>query len=419
MKQDEVSAADKLCVAHITDSHLRRRVEEYARAGECVICAAQHQGSSGPVVNVDQIAGIVFAVAARNYDHEGFVVDHEQLLQPLTNDEVVVLLLQNAIEPSALDRTCKLVARVLDQEESDEQDWFEPFDEDREAGVQFEWDDFERSLKHESRLLAPASGDRPVTAPEKNYEFVRSLLVFAEARAGLVRTLLRGTKLYRARAERDPNVLEKKIRDSPARELGPAPVERVSAGRMNAQGVPMLYVARDAKTACAEVASHSPYDEAVVGTFILQQPLRILDLTLVPPPRSVFDDSHEEGDERLSSLSFYKDRITRPVILDENHPVDYVPSQMLTEAFRWWTNPRLDGIAFPSRAHDGGTNIVLFFGESKWYEQQGVQSSRFTRFEREQERGRPGALFIIDPKTVRQYQINRSLTTKRIRTWGT
>jgi RES domain-containing protein len=134
---------------------------------------------------------------------------------------------------------------------------------------------------------------------------------------------------------------------------------------MNAQGVPMLYVTLDAETACAEVASHSPYDETVVGAFILQQPLRILDLTQVPPPRSVFDETHKEGDDRLSSLSFYKDRITRPVILDDNHPVDYVPSQMLTEAFRWWTNPRLDGIAYPSRVRKGGTNVVLFFGDPK------------------------------------------------------
>ncbi|SDP64684.1 RES domain-containing protein [Arthrobacter sp. ok909] len=398
-----------MCLAHITDSHLLRRVEEFAETGECTICETESLMPRGHVVNVERVARVVADVASRSYDHEGFVVDNEQLSRPLQTDEVVATLLDGSVEPAAFDLVSGLTKQLVHQE----QDWFEPFDEGYEAGVQFEWDDFEQSLKHESRLLTPTTSTRPKTAPEKNYAFVRSLLVFAEERAGLVRTLRRGTKLYRARTERDSRALEEKVRDSPARELGPAPAERVTAGRMNAQGVPMLYVALDAETACAEVASHSPYDEAVGGAFILQQTLRILDLTQVPPPRSVFDETHEEGDDRLRSLNFYKDRITRPVILDDNHPVDYVPSQMLTEAFRWWTNPSLDGIAFPSRVRKGGTNVVLFFGDPMWFEQQGRQSSRFTRFQRDNERGNQGPVFIIDPKTVRRYRVKRALTVER------
>lgn len=403
---------DTMCLAHITDSHLLRRVEEFAETGDCTICEAAILTPKGPVVNLERVARVVEDVASCNYDREGFVVDTEQLLPPLQTDEVVATLLDGSVEPATFDLISGLTASLIDQG----QDWFVPFDMDYEARVQFEWEDFEQSVKHESRLLAPTTSTQPETAPEKNYAFVRSLLVFAEERAGLVRTLHEGTKLYRARIDRDSRELEEKVRDSPAKELGPAPAERVAAGRMNAQGVPMLYVARDAETACAEVALHSPYDEAVVGSFVLQQPLRILDLTQVPPPRSVFDDADEEGADRLNSLSFYKDRITRPVILDNNHPVDYVPSQMLTEAFRWWTNPRLDGIAFPSRVRQDGTNVVLFFGDPKWYEQQDQQSSRFMRFLRETERGNQGPVFTIDPKTVRRYRVKRTLTVERSKT---
>lgn len=387
-------------------------MEEFAEKGKCTICRTEHLTPRGPVVDLQRVARVVEDVATRRYDNEGFLVDDEQLLQPLETEKVVATLLDGCVEPAGFDLVSGLTAKLFHQQ----QDWFEPFEEAREASIQFEWDDFEQSLKHESRLLAPATSTRPETAPEKNYAFVRSLLVFAEERAGLVHTLCKGTKLYRARTERDSRALEEKIRSSPAGELGPAPAELVTAGRMNAQGVPMLYVARDAETACAEVASHSPYDEAVVGNFILQQPLRILDLTQVPPPQSVFDETHEEGDDRLNSLGFYKDRITRPVILDNNHPVDYVPSQMLTEAFRWWTEPRLDGIAFPSRVRKGGTNIVLFFGDPMWYEQHGKQSSRFTCFQRGIQRNHQGPIFTIDPKTVRRYQVNRALTVERSKT---
>jgi hypothetical protein len=188
-----------MCLGHITDSHLLRRVEEFAETGECAICETESLMPRGHVVNVERVARVVADVASRSYDHEGFIVDNEQLSRPLQSDEVVATLLDGSVEPAAFDLVSGLTTQLVHQE----QDWFEPFDEGYEAGVQFEWDDFEQSLKHESRLLTPTTSTRPKTAPEKNYAFVRSLLVFAEERAGLVRTLRRGTKLYRARTERD------------------------------------------------------------------------------------------------------------------------------------------------------------------------------------------------------------------------
>ncbi|MFJ3404154.1 RES domain-containing protein [Promicromonospora sp. NPDC090134] len=396
---------DTMCLRHITDRHLLRRVEQFATSGACTICVT----ASGQVINLEHLAQVVYDFAERTYDHDGFRIEGEQLQSPMDTEEIVERLLADAIEPAVLDPVAGLMGGLIHEE----LDWFEPFDMDHNAGVEFEWDDFEQSIKHESRLLSPAAGAQPETAPERNHEFVRSLLVFAEKRAGLVRAIGRGTELHRARIERDARKLERDARESPAGTLGPAPAERVSAGRMNAQGVPMLYVAQDVETACAEVASHSPYDEAVVGTFILQRTLHILDLTLVPPPRSVFDDTIEEGDNRLNSLGFYRDRITRPVILDGNHPVDYVASQILTEAFRWWTSPRLDGIAYPSRVREGGTNIVLFFGDPIWFETVGETKSRLTRYQRHDKHGAEDPLFVIDHKTVRRYRVNRALTVER------
>jgi RES domain-containing protein len=398
-----------MCLGHIVDSYLLDQVHDFAYEAACSLCATEHLVPSGPVVRLEQLAPLVREAARRHYDHDGFVLNGEQLQTPISAKDVAASLLSKAVEPAALEFTSEVAARFVGREKA----WFVPFDQDHEADVHFEWDDFEQSVKHVTRLLAPPVGTTPTTPPERNYEFVRSLLVLAEERSGMARTLKRGTKLYRARSERDSRTLEEKVRLSPAGELGPAPAERVSAGRMNAQGVPMLYVALDGDTACAEVASHSPYDEAVVGTFILQQPVRILDLTRVPTKRSVFESAYEEGDHRLDSLNFYRDRITQPVILDDNHPVDYVPSQILTEAFRWWSTPQLDGIAFPSRVNPGGTNVVLFFGDQKWFEQVGTRSSRFLQFERENERGRSGPVFVIDPATVRRYEVRRTVSVTR------
>ncbi|PVW05440.1 hypothetical protein DEA06_06790 [Microbacterium sp. Gd 4-13] len=415
MEFDVVAWTDEtMCLAHIQDAHLLRRLESSAEEGECTICASKSLTSSGPVVNLEHFARVVLRVMAERFDHEGFVIEREQMLQPMNNDEVVASLLDGKVEFDAFDQVVSLTAELIQEE----RDWFVPYDLDHEAGIQFEWDDFEYSVKHVSRLLIPPRSARPETAPEKNHAFVSSLLVFAEERAGLVRTLEAGTELYRARIERDARRFEKSVRADAAKELRPAPLEKVGAGRMNPQGVPVLYVALDPETAAAEVASHSPYDEAVVGTFILQEPLRILDLATIPAPRSEFDDTYEEGDARLNSLSFYVDRITRPVILDDQHPVDYAPTQVLTDYFRWASEPRLDGIAYPSRIH-GGTNVVFFFGDKIWFEQAGVDASRsLAGHKRWAERGNDAPIFVIDPTTVRRYRVGRRLTVERTKMWG-
>lgn len=408
-----VPTNDAMCLEHVVDFHLHRRLTEFAENGDCAVCPQVGLTQSGPVVNLGDVARVVEDAVHRSYDHEGAVIDGEQYQEPLDNEHVVTSVLDGTIERTVFDTVSAMVAGLFQPYEA----WFEPFDMDAMAGIEFEWDDFENNVKHVTRLLSAPNGDDSRTPPEQNYEFVKSLLVLTEERAGLILTLEEGVELYRARIARDARELEGEVRASPAAKLGPAPSDRASAGRMNAQGVPMLYVAGDEETACAEVASHSPYNEAVVGAFVLQQPLRILDLTQVPPPPSIFDDAQDEVDQRLSSLGFYIERISRPVIQDGNHPVDYVPSQMLTEAFRWWSNPRLDGIAYPSKVREGGMNIVLFFGEPMWFENQGQPAKRLTRYERDIQRGSEEPVFVIAPESVRRYEVERSITAKRAESW--
>lgn len=416
MEFDAVSPTDdNMCLAHINDPHLLRRVERFAEDGDCTICLTDDLAPSGQVVNLEHIARVVEEVAQNSYDHEGWISDGAQILDRLTTEEVVMALLEQAMEPEALDLAVGLTASLINEE----LDWFEQFDMDREEGIEYEWDTFEERVKHESRLLLQPRPGRPQSAPVRNYAFIESLLFLAEERAGLIRTLRRGTKLYRARSERDAHEFERIARESPARQLGPAPRERASAGRMNAQGVPMFYVALDQETACAEVASHSPYDEAVVGRFIVQKPLRVLDLTTVPEPRSIYDDTAvEDVDERLNALSVYRERISRPVILDGNHPVDYAPTQVITDAFRYWPEHPLDGIMYPSRVREGGKNIVLFYGDRMWFESPAEKASRFEGFIRQTDHGQKTSLFHIDPKTVRRFRVKREISVTKAWPWS-
>ena len=79
----------------------------------------------------------------QSHDHEGFYIDGEQLLEPLTTADVVASLLADAIEFDFVDRIYETVASLIHED----LDWFVPFDMDHEAGIEFEWNDFEDSIK--------------------------------------------------------------------------------------------------------------------------------------------------------------------------------------------------------------------------------------------------------------------------------
>lgn len=398
-----------VCLTHLTDPHLLELIKKDAedRGGrECAVCAKENLTPTELIFNLGALAEIVYQHAGKIYDQEGFYSDGEQRLSEVDRHEVVDAVVFDSVDQHLRDTIVELVADLF----PDGEDWFES-DPGYLDWEQDQWEKFERNIKHKTRFISEPSETWPLTPPELNHIFITRVLEYAEQDSGLRTTLEVGTKLYRARTDRATDALLKKVRENPAAELGPAPYERVAAGRMNAQGVAMLYTAFAPETACAEVASHSPYSDAVVGEFIVKQPLTVLDLTSVPAPSSIFDTS-KVGTGVLASLGTFVERITRPVILDGNHPVDYAPTQVLTEAFRWWTEPKLDGIIYPSRVHEGGKNIVLFYGEPYWYESVTEQAEKWQRSKRQSRRGNPDPVCSIDSASVHLLNVIRSFAVQ-------
>lgn len=406
---------DVVCLTHLTDPHLLELIAKDAedRDGrECAVCGKESLTPAELILNLGTLAEIVYQHAGMLYDQEGFYSDGQQWASEVDRYEVVDTVVFDSVDQHLRGTIVELIADLF----PDEEEWFE-----RDSGdldwEQDQWEKFERNIKHKTRFISVPSETWPLTPPELNHIFITRVLEYAEQDSGLRTTLEVGTKLYRARTDRAADALLKKAQKKPAAELGPAPYERVAAGRMNAQGVAMLYTAFAPETACAEVASHSPYSDAVVGEFIVKQPLTVLDLTGVPVPSSIFDTS-QVGTGVLASLGTFVERITRPVILDGNHPVDYAPTQVLTEAFRWWTEPKLDGIIYPSRVHEGGKNIVLFYGEPYWYESETEQAEKWQRFKRQSRRGNPDPVCSIDSASVQLLKVNRSFTVQRSDTYA-
>jgi hypothetical protein len=149
----------------------------------------------------------------------------------------------------------------------------------------------------------------------------------------------------------DPDGWEAKIVAHPytANEIGALPPPRASAGRMNRQGVSVLYLAQDKETAICEIRP-DPSDQVSSGSFKAKRRLRIAN----------FDcdiASFSSSDERLELFAyiFHLNRLmSTPVIRDEKHR--YSVTQILSEVL---ISNGFDAVIFQSSVANG-RNLCAF-----------------------------------------------------------
>ncbi len=108
-----------------------------------------------------------------------------------------------------------------------------------EDDLTFGWEQFAQTVKHESRFVFIGYSGRPgsdTEPPGRLARFLESVLVYADKQPEWVTTLPAGTPLYRGRMERDARTDPARHRRRAEQDLGPAPIEKAAAGRMQAQG---------------------------------------------------------------------------------------------------------------------------------------------------------------------------------------
>lgn len=219
------------------------------------------------------------------------------------------------------------------------------------------WWSFENDLKTEARFFS-RSGAEHLAATFNGIDALEttdgSPLV---VEAGPQRPL---DHLYRARViQSDAKLTESLCR--PDLHLGSPPAALASAGRMNARGISVFYGATGASTAIAEV--RPPVGSKVaVARFAITRSLRLLDLTVLDKVKddgSIFDPTLKRRLERVSFLRTLGQRITRPVMPDDE-AFDYLATQASADFLATDNEPRLDGIIFGSAQSKDGRNVVLF-----------------------------------------------------------
>jgi hypothetical protein len=162
-----------------------------------------------------------------------------------------------------------------------------------------------------------------------------------------------GALFYRAR--KDDLSLHDRV--PTPEELGPPDSDHATAGRANASGISVLYVADTEATAIAEIRPHISLMVHLAQCVAIND-LVVFDMTTKHPVRGLdpfASDFHQhESEARL--LATLNEEFGRPLALHVPER-EYAPTQMVAELL---ANQGYDGIRYRSALNPGGVNYAFF-----------------------------------------------------------
>jgi hypothetical protein len=212
--------------------------------------------------------------------------------------------------------------------------------------VEFEsyrsFQDFSKSLAREWRYVRSVEQDG----------FLSTLLATSHGRR---ERISEGTTLWRAQIgdEWFPETGEEYPHPFPPERMKPLR-HRAAEGRANPKGLPYLYAATDEETAIAEVR---PWVGASVSVAQLRvvRPLTVVNCMSDEIPWRLYIDEPSAAERERSVWRDVDIAFSRPITQDEQL-AEYVPTQVIAEAFRY---VGIDGLAYRSSLGKGH-NIALF-----------------------------------------------------------
>jgi len=388
-----------ICVEHVTDQLLIDQLEQVGEKA-CELCEQTSESFT-----LDSVVTAVAEAVAFRYatpEEEGVPYDSREGgwvgASIHETDEVLMELCEDAVDGEYLWSFIQLIEPALESNL-----WTPNRHADSLDSMQWAWEQFEEDVKKSSRFVFFENEfDEDFSSATRSSEFLMKLRSYLDPKYGLITTLPEGTKFFRGRLTDNPLSNEVYEKMSDAKGLGPTSARLAASNRMSPRGIPMFYASAAPETAMKEIAAHGLYNYARIGAFKNQRPLKVLDLTSVPLRPSPFDVENRSKDGLLEFFRDFGRNVTQPVIPDGREHIDYVPTQVVTEFFRWIPDQELDGIKLKS-AQDGQDTFVLFFTEDDVADE-GAPPKSSTYFGPDSP-----PTFTLDPQSVKTYEVKRRL----------
>ncbi|MDC4413849.1 RES domain-containing protein [Acinetobacter baumannii] len=222
----------------------------------------------------------------------------------------------------------------------------------------YSWDSFKNQILYKTRYLF---------LNEPNDDFadnqiipVSSMLNALEKlciELNLIKTVKKNSFFYRVRSH------SKEESFSEFDHMGVAPLRIATAGRMNPAGIPYFYIADSSLTAKLEVIKDQEHWSC--AKFKLKKDIEVIDFSYLPEIPSIFEIEKYENRQKIIFLHDLVEDMSKPVGPDEKDHIDYIPTQVVSEFFRYRFKPIVKGIKYRSVKNPKGLNIAFFESENK------------------------------------------------------
>lgn len=240
----------------------------------------------------------------------------------------------------------------------------DPYGDTEKDYLSYNWDYFKDVIKHKSRYLFSQTtqlSENYLHINKNPFEILHEVGRRIE-KLNMFSWVRKDTLLYRCRQHERLN----EIKD--AKDIASPPSQHANiSNRMSPAGISMFYCAFDNGTAAKETVDLGDTSKPfyTIGQFKPNEDLYLLDLSVPIQIPSIFD---EKDRPEYFSKSFLRDFITdltKGIKRDGYEHIDYVPTQVVTEYFRYpfcdLNTLKIDGIIYPSAKSKTEKSCVLFF----------------------------------------------------------
>jgi len=221
------------------------------------------------------------------------------------------------------------------------------------------WDSFKEQVLTKTRYLFLAEPEDGALSGRPDHIPIASMLSALGrtcVQENCVKVIPAGTVFYRVRHA------ENKGYFTTFSEMGVPPVGIAKAGRMNPAGISYLYLAYGKETAEKEVLEWSK--RWFTAKFKSKVDIPIIDFSVTPNPPSIFEPKLYQSRHNSYFLHDFIKDLAAPVSKDEKVHIDYVPTQIVSEFFRYMFKDKngfgIQGIKYPSVKDCGGSNLAMF-----------------------------------------------------------
>lgn len=346
-----------LCIKHIDDNSIKAFIRKNYTSGYCDYCGKQLKVVSLDSLLESMMLGISNfyedAVNFMSYDgrkggYLGDTFDSNDLIQE-----------RIGLETDPFELTEDIVNSI------DDIAWSQPdmyHDTERDE-LMYQWSFFKNLIKHKSRYLFQQNES---SNKSKNAFTILKEVGKITKSLNLIKKIEKGTIIYRCRQHHSSEVVDKK-----ERLVAPPEKNAIYPNRFSPSGISMLYSAFDPKTAFLETISreNEEKDSVTISKFKLKKEIYVVDFNKLPQIPSVFDFKKVKTHYLIRFLYDLVRDFTQEIEKDGKEHIEYVPTQVVTEYFRYPFNKNrqhsIEGIVYPSSKNKSKSSSVIFWNNEE------------------------------------------------------